>query len=146
MARPKGIPSHKKINNSNNCIVCENAFKVANWDRNKKYCSYNCYWHSLKKTMKGNKNFKGLKGVQHPNWKGGITCQRKRIRATKQYSLWRGAVFSKDDYTCQLCKAKGCYLEAHHIKPQSEFPEHIFDLQNGMTLCRPCHVIVTWGD
>lgn len=37
------------------------------------------------------------------------------------------------------CKIKGGYLQAHHIKSFSNFPDLRFDINNGLTLCLPCH-------
>jgi 5-methylcytosine-specific restriction endonuclease McrA len=59
---------------------------------------------------------------------------------------WRKAVFSRDDFTCQICGIKGGYLEADHIKPFSTHHDLRFELSNGRTLCRPCHMKTdTWG-
>jgi 5-methylcytosine-specific restriction endonuclease McrA len=52
---------------------------------------------------------------------------------------WRKAVMSRDGFTCRRCGAKGCRLEAHHIKPYADFPSLRYVLSNGLTLCVPCH-------
>jgi 5-methylcytosine-specific restriction endonuclease McrA len=54
-------------------------------------------------------------------------------------------VFERDDWTCQKCAArngngKAIYLEAHHLKPFTKYPELRFELDDGTTLCRGCHV------
>lgn len=56
-----------------------------------------------------------------------------------RYNLWRESVFQRDDWTCQGCGVRGGYLEAHHIKSWAIFPELRFELENGQTLCKPCH-------
>lgn len=82
--------------------------------------------------------------------------KREKLRYTKhqldrlaRYSpeaaIWRKAVFERDNYTCQICSARNgkgvgdIRLEADHIKPWAYFPELRFDINNGRTLCRPCH-------
>lgn len=68
------------------------------------------------------------------------------IKQSHEYKVWRKSVFEKNCYTCQVCKQRGGELQADHIKPQSIFPELRFDLNNGRTLCRPCHLKTdTWG-
>ena len=62
-----------------------------------------------------------------------------RDRNSKEYKEWRKAVFERDKYTCQLCKAKGVKLNAHHKKPWSKFPQLRYDPENGITLCEKCH-------
>jgi hypothetical protein len=55
---------------------------------------------------------------------------------------WSLIVKRRDKFICQKCKkkTKGFNCCAHHIKSKKEFPELIFDINNGMTLCRSCHV------
>lgn len=72
-------------------------------------------------------------------WKGGVTEINKAIRSSYKYKKWRREVFTRDDYTCQLCKVRGVYLHADHIKPFAYFPELRFAIENGRTLCVPCH-------
>ena len=81
---------------------------------------------------------------QHWNWKGGITTEAKLQRHSKEYILWRKAVFERDEYTCQSCGAKNgngktIVLHADHIRLFSEFPELRTSIANGRTLCRECH-------
>lgn len=73
-------------------------------------------------------------------WKGGISPINTRIRRSAEYRIWREKVYERDDYTCQICKERGGRLNADHIKPFAEYPELRFDLNNGRTLCEPCHV------
>ena len=56
-----------------------------------------------------------------------------------EFQDWRKKVFKRDDYTCLLCRKRGVYLEAHHIKRVIDYPELSLDTNNGTTLCRPCH-------
>lgn len=93
----------------------------------------------------------GKLGDKAPNWKGGITEENYRIRRSGKYSAWRNEVFKRDGYVCQMCNAKSIkghrvILEADHIKPFASFPELRFDVDNGRTLCQPCHrKTPTWG-
>ena len=46
----------------------------------------------------------------------GRTSLIGKIRCLIEYTNWRNNVFQKDNYTCQDCKKRGNYLEAHHIR------------------------------
>lgn len=66
----------------------------------------------------------------------------KDIRRSGTYSKWRTDVFERDDYTCAICGKRGGELNAHHIKPFAQFPDDRFDVDNGITLCKACHIKV----
>jgi len=86
------------------------------------------------------KKFDGTSSKEnHPNWKGGITPENKLERTSSKMIEWRKKVFERDNYTCSICKDKGVELHAHHIKEFSKYPEFRYDIENGMTLCKPCH-------
>lgn len=87
-----------------------------------------------------------IRGEKHYNWKGGVTSTNQKIRASLEYTIWRRAVFERDNYTCVLCKAHGVTLNADHIKPFALFPELRLAIDNGRTLCVSCHRNTdTWG-
>lgn len=82
------------------------------------------------------------KGEKHWNWKGGKPWERFK---DPRYQDWRNSVLSRDKYTCQhcqrICKKYEKGLAAHHIKPYASYPELRFELSNGLTLCRECHML-----
>lgn len=81
-----------------------------------------------------------VKGEKNVNWKGGITPENHRVRTSTEYKEWRKAVFERDNYTCQFCgKRNRITLHADHIKPFAYYPDLRLDLNNGRTLCAPCH-------
>ncbi len=116
--------------------------------------------------MKGNKYNVGRKlseeqkeylrninsGEKSCSWKGGITPKNLLIRWSKRMKNWKQVIFNRDNYTCQSCEIKShnglgysVRLEAHHIKSFSDYSELRFDINNGITLCRPCHSIIHFG-
>jgi hypothetical protein len=76
---------------------------------------------------------------RHSGYKGGITKINETIRKSLEYRLWREEVFKRDSWTCVICKKRGVKLNADHIKPFSLFKELRFEINNGRTLCIPCH-------
>jgi hypothetical protein len=82
-----------------------------------------------------------VRGSRHPFWKGGRPWERFRDPA---YVRWRNAVLARDGYRCRgcgrQCKKHEKGLAAHHIQSYASAPELRLDLDNGMTLCRRCHM------
>lgn len=77
-------------------------------------------------------------GSKNANWKGGLTQLIKGIRRSPEFYQWRKAVLERDNYTCQDCNSTE-NANAHHIKSLIEYPELVFDINNGLTLCEDCH-------
>lgn len=73
-------------------------------------------------------------------FKGAQSDELKLIRCSAKMRIWRKQVLERDNYTCQICGGKGCGLNVHHIKCFSLYPELRFDVSNGITLCRKCHI------
>lgn len=154
---------------SRNCNFCGEQYKGVG----KQYCSHKCSMSgsigkilekrkdnpNLLRTLfkKGHRQSESARkkmgdaarlrcGEKSPTWKGGLTPISQKIRDSIEYKLWREAVFKRDDYTCIWCGKRGIRLNADHIKRFSEFPELRFAIDNGRTLCLPCHKTTdTWG-
>ncbi len=120
--------------NSHKCSECENYFysRPGEYSRKKhsrKTCSVKCY--GLRSTRLAEES-----RINNPPTLGALN---RRLRYSKKMEDWRRAVFERDNYTCQKCEKRGCYLQAHHIKQFAYFPHLRFDLSNGLTLCKKCH-------
>lgn len=80
------------------------------------------------------------RGAAHPSWKGGALSLNLSLRRQPEYFVWRKTVFARDGYRCRDCgDDRGGNLCAHHEKPMAKFPELAHDVDNGVTLCHPCH-------
>ena len=78
MGRPKG--SKNKINRriKITCSICKKEFDIPYFRKdNAKFCSYKCYWNSLKGTHQtpesNKKRSNSLKGEKGSGWKGGVS-------------------------------------------------------------------------
>lgn len=95
-----------------------------------------------------------MKGPGNGRWKGGITKITPAIRNSQEYKNWRLGIFRRDNFTCILCGHKSNGIEAHHHpKTFSAIMEEyqiksidqaldcgeFWDINNGQTLCEPCH-------
>lgn len=63
----------------------------------------------------------------------------KHDRNSDEYRRWRKAVFVRDNFQCQHCGTKRD-IQAHHIKPWARCEELRYDVSNGITLCKSCHL------
>jgi len=61
-----------------------------------------------------------------------------RNRGKKDWQIWRYSVLERDNFECQHCNTEE-QLVAHHIIPLDEDESLIFEVSNGLTLCRSCH-------
>ena len=86
-------------------------------------------------------------GKENPSWKGGITPINNKIRGSIEYTLWQNSVLAKNGYCCQKCREiKMSYkLVAHHILNFAQYSELRFAIDNGRTLCVPCHKAIGWS-
>lgn len=85
------------------------------------------------------------RGDQHYAWKGGISTATALERSRRPAQIWRKAVFHRDGYLCQLCHDRGTRsnpIHAHHKKGWAKCPELRYEVSNGITLCRDCHLYV----
>jgi len=148
------------------CACCGKSVKIEkNQIGRKKFCSKPCFYkgRSLKSLFPvGHKDFvppesrghseetkskiseksraSAKRGEQNPMWKGGARSERKVAMGRYEYKHWRSSVFKRDNYTCVICGVKGGYLEADHIKPWSVYESLRYSVDNGRTLCKPCHI------
>lgn len=82
-------------------------------------------------------------GKLSPKWIGN-RASFKRIRKGAKWEKWRKAVFERDNYTCQKCGTRSgignpVILHPHHILQSAFYPKFRFEIDNGQTLCVPCH-------
>lgn len=102
------------------CEWCSEPFVAWPYEvkLNRRFCSVNCF-----------NSFKDE----------GKTTEAFRLRTSVAYARWRTAVFERDDYTCQECGEHGGKLNADHIKKFADYPGLRLSVDNGRTLCEPCH-------
>ena len=119
-----------------------------------KYIKENGPWNKGKKCPKSS-------GKNHSNWQGGLTSVNERIRKSIEYGEWRTGVFIRDNFEC-VQGGSNEEIEGHHIKAKSiivnefliknkyetadekfnaimENCKELWDISNGITLCRKCH-------
>lgn len=72
-------------------------------------------------------------GREHPSWKGTGATNDSRL------ARWSEEVKRRDGYECISSSTDA--LHAHHVVPRYEDQreEMIYGVDNGETLCRPCH-------
>ena len=101
------------------CVTCECKFTVKNYRKDTtKFCTKKCSEVARDE---------------------GKTPLYKKIRKSVGYKAWIKDVFERDSFTCQSCGDMSTYLNAHHILPFSLFPTLRMSIDNGISLCGPCH-------
>lgn len=89
----------------------------------------------MSETRRGEKSHFWIDGRHKANY-----SERQSAIRKLPYRLWRKAVFTKANSTCEL-KDETCSgrLQAHHIKGWTEFPDLRYDPSNGQALCKSHH-------
>lgn len=86
--------------------------------------------NSRRKTREGN-----------PCWNENLTDEEREYKRNKsEYRFFSKLIFKRDNYTCQLCKKIGNKLNAHHLNSYDWYLEGRSDINNGVTLCKECHI------
>ena len=95
---------------------------------------------TIEKTSNTKKINGSARGHKNPNWQGGLQKQ-KQPRNVLEYRKWRLEIFKRDNFTCQLCDKNSYEIKiiAHHKKQVALYPELIYNINNGITLCVNCH-------
>jgi 5-methylcytosine-specific restriction endonuclease McrA len=80
----------------------------------------------------------------------------ERVTLTPEWAAWRKQVFQRDGYRCIMCprtpaaalafRALRKHLEPHHIRRKIDFPQLMYEVDNGVTLCNSCHKMVTGSE
>jgi 5-methylcytosine-specific restriction endonuclease McrA len=67
----------------------------------------------------------------------------KRNYYDEAYTQYRKEVLKRDKYKCKMpnCKSK-THLQVHHIKRWSNAHALRYDKNNGITLCKKCHMSI----
>lgn len=100
----------------------------------RKFCSRKCHLKNLGRNRSG---------PNHWNWQGGISDRWSVLHNSIQYQQWRISVYQRDMFKCKKCGQKQSRtnpLHAHHIKAKKDYPELILEIDNGLTLCKRCHI------
>jgi len=140
-------------------VGVKKGFKHSEESKKKNSLAHKKYWKNggmsketrekIRSTMKrlhaeGKTTIGGKKLSEHPNWKGGVSfkyhTERQILMSRSRYKTWRENIFIRDNFICQMCGKRGIRLEAHHIKSWKDYPKERFNPENGITLCKKCHL------
>ena len=69
-----------------------------------------------------------------------IKTERELLRGIMHKTGLNKSIFVRDNYTCQLCNAKGGKLHIHHIIPVHINESLTLEPKNLITLCNSCHI------
>ncbi len=82
-----------------------------------------------------------MSGSNHYNWKVDRSCVADKHNSS-EYNRWKLAVYERDNFRCQCCRKVGTQLNAHHILGWAKHLFQRYNLDNGITLCKDCHVYI----
>lgn len=118
------------------CEEVGRAFGVRGQTIRRRLIERNIPLRCLSATIAGKRS-----GEANSNWRDDLTSEeRAKRRNMAQQAKWREKIYARDSYRCQCCgDAAGRNLNAHHIESHCTNKAARFDVDNGITLCAPCH-------
>lgn len=119
----KACWSVRKPPKERECNYCHEIYLTR--DIKSSYCSRQCV-------------IKDKKEKKRPRIIGDESTTKLRHILGVDLVEWRMSVYKRDNYTCQKCGKKG-NIQAHHIIPLVVDKSLALDINNGITLCIPCH-------
>lgn len=135
------LTGEKAHNYNTHPIICDECGKVTYKikylvDRSKHlFCSIECHgkWKS-----------KNMTGENSPTWNPDLTDEeRERGRKYPEYYNFLTNRMRKDNYTCNVCGKHskwGNGLNVHHLNSYNWDRSNRTNIENGITLCKECHV------
>jgi YHS domain-containing protein len=113
-----------------NCKLCGKPFSVLKGSMDKYlYCSKDCAKKNVVLMNVGENN---------PMYKKDKIISNRYLRYTYEGTEFIKNVYKKDNWKCVIC-GKSKDLNAHHLNSFTRFKELRYDVNNGVTLCKPCH-------
>lgn len=114
---------------------------IARWARSRGLRKSALYVSAVSRAARAKANPNLPRGAAHWKWKGGRAWERFK---DPRYVAWRNAVLQRDGYRCQSCfrqcKRHELGLAAHHIVAWADDEALRYEVENGVTLCRSCHM------
>lgn len=99
------------------------------------FCSVEC---------NGKWKSENIVGEKHPLWNHELSYEdRIERRKYPEYYDFMKSVFKRDNYTCDICgfySKWGNGLNAHHLNSYDWDKENRTNVDNGITLCKKCHL------
>lgn len=78
-------------------------------------------------------------GIPIEKWEKFLRPENEKLWKNPEYRKWRRDVLIRDQYICQMCNKHEKEMHAHHILTKAKYPLLIFDINNGVSVCRDCH-------
>lgn len=97
------------------------------------FCNRDCFGKGIGKYRSGT--------LHHSYDHSKTDTERVRDRLYPGYKEWRSDVYKRDNYSCVVCgNNKSGNLIAHHLYSHHAHKELRLSVNNGVTVCRECHL------